>query len=135
MRGPLVGRPGGLGGSGTLGAGNGYMGQSSRALFLPEPTRSCHCDLPVAKGNDTGTHGIAAHARQEKDSNAFSKLYKMSTDAKDTKLFNGDNKKDWKAVILMAFAGLIGLLGFAWLREAVQKWKGARKRGELRGGV
>ena len=89
MRGPLVGRPGGLGGSGALGAGNGYMGQSSRALFLPEPTRSCHCDLPVARRNDTGTHSIAAHARQEKDSNAFSKLYKMSTDAEDTKLFNG----------------------------------------------
>ena len=91
MRGPLVGRPGGLGGSGALGAGNGYMGQSSRALFLPEPTRSCHCDLPVARRNDTGTHSIAAHARQEKDSNAFSKLYKMSTDAEDTKLFNGDS--------------------------------------------
>ena len=49
MRGPFVGRPGDLGGSGILGAGNGYMGQSSRALFLPEPTRSCHCDLCETK--------------------------------------------------------------------------------------
>ena len=35
-------------------------------------------------------------------------------------------------MIFMAFAGLIGLVGFAWLQEAVQKWKGAKRRGHVR---
>ena len=80
-----------------LGAGDGYPEKKSRTLFLPEPTRSCHCDLHEVK--ETILEHIPhndAHARQVKDSSASYKTLKMSTDAKKLKLFTGDEKEDWK---------------------------------------
>ena len=79
-----------------LGAGDGYPEKKSRTLFLPEPTRSCHCDLHGLKETSLERTDINAHARQEKDSNASYKTLKMSTDAKKLKLFAGDEKEDWK---------------------------------------
>ena len=49
LRGPKVGRLRGRGGTVPLGAGDGYTEKSSRTLFLPDRTRSCHCDLHGVK--------------------------------------------------------------------------------------
>ena len=86
-----------------LGAGDGYPEKKSRTLFLPEPTRSCHCDLHEVK--ETILEHIPhsdAHARQVKDSSASYKTLKMSTDAKKLKLFAGDEKEDWKSAVVTA---------------------------------
>ena len=98
MRGPKVGRPGGPGGAGTLGAGNGYLGKAAGAgptLFPPEPTRSSHCD-PTKLIQQAGTLAAGRARSTGKGLKRFLKSSTMSSDAKEAKTFNGDKKEDWK---------------------------------------
>ena len=49
----------GPGGAGTLGAGNGYVGEGSWTLFPPGQTRSSHCD-PVKLNYDRPERSVCA---------------------------------------------------------------------------